>query len=144
MNYTSTDTVSSFFEDGILEVTDFIDCELPIKEKILDPWLTFYSIVLICGARGIGKTWFSMYLVDSITKGIPFGPWSLEQTVPCLYLEGDMPGQDTQARFKALNPNHERKAPLYIYSDAYAHSIGLPRAKILDEEWRAQIKRYLL
>jgi hypothetical protein len=132
------------FKDGILDANDFIKLELQTKDKLLDPWLTMYQIALIFGQRGIGKTWFAMCLIDALTRGTSFGPWETLKSVSCLYLEADMPGQDTQARLRALNPDGKRKAPLLIYSDAHSNSLGLPRANLLDEEWRYNMKRILL
>jgi putative DNA primase/helicase len=103
-----------------------------------------YQIAMICGPRGIGKTWFAMCLLDAVTKGIPFGPWKTVKSVPCLYLEADMPEQDIQARLKVLNSDIERNAPLHIYSDAHANTLGLQRANLLDEEWRYNMKQVLL
>lgn len=131
-------------EDAILEADDFIRLDLQTKEKLLDPWLTMYQIVMICGARGIGKTWFALSLLDAITRGISFGPWKSVRSVACAYLEADMPSQDMQARLKALNPDGERKEKLHIYSDAHANSLGIRRANLLDEAWRCEIKQVLL
>ena len=63
--------------------------------------------------------------------------------VPCLYLEGEMPAQDVKERLNDLNPNQDRKQPLYVYSDAYANTLGLPRANLLAETWRTTMKRIL-
>jgi len=131
-------------EDIVLSDVDFLDIPLPMKDKILDPWLTEQSITLIAGWRGTGKTWFAMSLLDSITRGKAFGPWALKKSVPCLYLEGEMPAQDVRERIKSLNPYLEsRKSPLYIYSDAYANFSGLSRANLLSEDWRLTMKRIL-
>jgi putative DNA primase/helicase len=39
-------------------------------------------------------------------------------------------------------PKTER--PLYVYSDAYANYLGIPRANLLSEKWRSDMKRVLL
>jgi len=39
---------------------------------------------------------------------------------------------------------HGRKEPLYLYSDAYAHTLGIPRASLLNRRWRESIKAILL
>lgn len=131
-------------EDAILEVKEFKTVDLPVKRQIVAPWLTEQSISLITGWRGTGKTWFTMSLLDAISRGEPFGPWELRTSVPCLYLEGEMAAQDVRERLEDLNPDQDRENPLFVYSDAYANSLGLPRANLLSEKWRTTMKRVLI
>jgi hypothetical protein len=131
-------------EDAILTESEFQTVEMPERESIIEPWCKEQSIALIPGWRGVGKTWFAMGMMDSITRGNPFGPWQVTQAVPCLYLEGEMPASDIRERFHDLNPTGERKSPLYVYSDAYANSLGLPRANLLSKNWRTKMKSILL
>jgi len=49
-----------------------------------------------------------------------------------------MPTQDIMERIKDLNI-----ASVHIYSDAYANSLGLPRANLLSETWRGTMRRIL-
>jgi hypothetical protein len=131
-------------EDAILDDTEFHSVELPEKRSILEPWLKEQSIALIPGWRGVGKTWFAMGLLDAITRGDPFGPWRIVESVPCLYLEGEMPAQDIRERFYGLGNRSKRESPLYVYSDAYANHLGLPRANLRSEKWRTKIKSILI
>ena len=140
MNEDTTRTIS----DAILEADEFTRIELAEKRMLVDPWLTEQSIGLISGWRGVGKTGFSMALVEAITRGEPFGPWKVGESVPCLYLEGEMPVQDIQERLRYLRHSSDRKSPLYVYSDAYANHLGMPRAHLASEEWRTKMKRILL
>jgi putative DNA primase/helicase len=81
-------------------------------------------------------------LLHSITSGAPFGPWETITPCRCLYLDGEMPPQDTAERLKFLTNGH-RKEKLFIYSDAYANSLGIPGANLLNEEWRQAMKDIL-
>ena len=127
----------------IFESTTFCDLNIPEKQTLLDPWLKEQSIILLTGWRGTGKTWFSMGICNAITTGKSFGPWKTENIVPCLYLEGEMAATDIKDRILSLS-NGEQKAPLYVYSDGYANSQGMPRASLLDQEWRTNIERFLV
>lgn len=131
-------------EDVVLNLKDFNTIELPIKRKILNPWLSEQSIGLISGWRGVGKSWFAISLLDAVSKGESFGPWETENSVPCLYLDGEMPAQDVKERFTALNHEGDLINSLYIYCDAYANHLGLSKANLLSEKWRAAIKRILV
>ena len=126
-------------EDVILQAKDFTALEIPAKKKFLNPWLTEQSITLISGWRGTGKTWLALSILDAVSKGVSFGPWETEASVPCLFLDGEMPTQDIIERAKDLGIDS-----VYIYSDAYANTLGLPKANLLSETWRTSMKRVLI
>lgn len=131
--------------DLICDVSTFIAIEFPEKHNIIKPWLSESTINMIYGPRGVGKTMFVFGVLCAATTGIPFGPWQVNTTIPCLYLDGEMAPQDTQkrlSRFPSLK-NKDRQ-PLIIYSDAHMNQYGLPRANLLDEEWRKVMKQLLL
>jgi 5S rRNA maturation endonuclease (ribonuclease M5) len=128
--------------DAIMTAQRFTSLSLPEKVSILHPWLTTDGIILVSGWRNVGKTWFVIGILDAVTTGNNFGPWETKKPVPCLYLDGEMPAQDIQERLGKKQP--DRKAPLYIYSDAYANQLGLKKANMLDPEWRNSILGILL
>jgi putative DNA primase/helicase len=131
-------------KDSVLDFQNVISLELPEKRIFLDPWITEQSITLISGWRGTGKTWLALSILNAISKGVKFGPWETETSVPCLYLDGEMTIQDMQYRAKQLEMDQQCKKPVYLYSDAYATNLGLPRANLLDEKWRTEMKAHLL
>lgn len=131
-------------KDGILDFQNVISLELPEKRTFLDPWIQEQSITLISGWRGTGKTWLALSILNAISKGVKFGPWETETSVASLYLDGEMTIQDMQYRAKQLEMDQERKEPIYLYSDAHATNEGLPRANLLDEKWRSEMKALLL
>jgi putative DNA primase/helicase len=53
---------------------------------------------------------------------------------------------DIQERLKLLGAGKEtpRKVPLMIYSDARANSLGLPRASLINTQWRKDAKSLML
>jgi len=125
-------------ENVILQAKDFTALDLPEKKKLLAPWLTEQSITLISGWRGTGKTWLALAILDAVSKGESFGPWDSEAKTPCLYVDGEMASQDIMERCRDLKIDE-----VYIYSDAYANGLGLPRANLLSERWRTEMKRIL-
>jgi len=130
-------------EDAVLEAGTLVKIEMAEKRTILEPWLTEQSISLVSGWRGVGKTFFCMGLCDAVTRGQSLGPWTCKTPVPCVYVEAEMPFPDVKERTFGLNPGQNRKTPLYIYSDAYASELGLPRANLLSERWREKMKAIL-
>jgi putative DNA primase/helicase len=137
-------TGATKIKDSILDFQNVISLELPEKRIFLDPWIAEQSITLISGWRGTGKTWLALSILNAISKGVKFGPWETETSVPCLYLDGEMIIQDMQYRAKQLEMDQDRKEPIYLYSDAHATNGGLPRANLLDEKWRSEMKALLL
>jgi len=127
----------------VLPFETVVNLKLPPKRVFLDPWITEQSITLISGWRGTGKTWLAMSILDAISRGKPFGPWETETPVPTMYLDGEMTIQDMQYRAKQLQMGQDCKAPIYLYSDSYATSQGFPRANLLNELWRKQMKSFL-
>lgn len=134
--------VKHTLEDAVISAADFESLSLPPKRKILDI-ISEQEIILLSGWRGTGKTWVGLGIVDAITRGLPFGPWKVVNSVPCLYLDGEMPAQDIRTRLDLLNPDPHRKTPLYVYSDAYANFLGLTKANLVSGEWRDAMKRIL-
>lgn len=141
---TMSENTNRTISDAILEADEFVQIELPEREVFLAPWLKERSIALVSGPRGVGKTMFGVGLAEAIVRCEPFGPWKARESVPCLYLDGEMTVQDIQERLCQLNHTSDRKSPLYIYSDAYASHLGMPRAHLVSEEWRTKMKQILL
>jgi putative DNA primase/helicase len=129
--------------DIIFDVEDFFKLDIPPKKIILHPWIEENSIIQIFADRGTGKTMFVMSLFVAVVRGESFGPWETITPVNCLYLDGEMAAQDTTERFLELLPDGDR-CKLFVYSDAYANLIGLPKANLLDPKWRSAMKDILL
>jgi len=125
-------------EDVILTAGEFMALDIPKKKILLNPWLTEQSITLMSGWRGTGKTWLALSILDAASKGEPFGPWEPSEPIRCLFLDGEMVPQDIIERTGELGIDR-----VYIYSDSYANSLGLPRANLLSETWRTTMKRFL-
>ena len=131
-------------QDVILSTGDLQRINFPPKKEYINPLIREGQIILISGWRGVGKTWFALSLANANTTGKRFGHWEIINSVPWLYLDGEMAIQDIQQRYKQLNPSGEEKAPLYFYSEAYANHLGLPRASLVNQEWRDNFKSVLL
>ena len=133
-----------YLENAILSTSELIKLNIPEKQTLLHPWLNEDSISLVTGQRGIGKSWGALGVANAVSKGESFGPWECKKSVPCLFLDGEMPASDIVERVKALNLHSDRPNPLYIYSDALANQYGLPRAHLANESWRTKMKSILL
>ncbi len=132
-------------EQALVNADDLLSLVIPPKRMILDPWLYEQQIILIPGWRGVGKTWFGLSLFDAVSRGERLGPWASVNSVPSLYIDGEMATYDIQERIRLLGENKSsRKSPFLIYNDAYANSLGLPRANLVNEKWRESLKVFLV
>lgn len=133
-------------EKAIVDIDGFLSLDLPPRKDIL-PWLAEQHIGLIPGWRGVGKTWFGLSLLDAISRGDErFGPWPIFSSIPCLYIDGEMAVSDVQERMRQLiKGKGHRKNPMVIdYSDAYASTLGISRANLLNPRWRSDLKSFAL
>jgi 5S rRNA maturation endonuclease (ribonuclease M5)/predicted XRE-type DNA-binding protein len=131
-------------EDIIMSTKQFEELDVSGKQDLLSPWLKEDSINLISGWRGCGKTWCALGILDAVSRGGSFGPWKYMKSVPCLFLDGEMTISDVKERIENLRLSSNRENPLYVYSDAYANQLGLPKAHLAKESWRKKMKRILL
>ena len=134
------------YTSALLNADYVILLKIPPKNIFINPWFYQQENLLIAGWRGVGKSWFVISLFDAVTREESFGPWDFISSIPCLYIDGEMAFVDIQERLKLLDRKDRkpRKAPLLIYSDAYANSLGLPRANLTSREWRRDVKRLAL
>jgi hypothetical protein len=130
-------------EDAILPIKDFRNIQIIARKALLYPWLKEESINMIYGWRGAGKTFFILGILDSVTRAAPFGPWECQKSVNCLFVDGEMTVSDDHERIDEMGLLTDRLSELFLYSDAYANRLGLPRAHLGNESWRTKIKSIL-
>jgi hypothetical protein len=124
---------------------EFQKLSLPPRQKILDPWVINQFIILITANRGVGKTFFVLTLLIAISQNKPFGPWSVVESVPCLYYDAELVSQDMQSRLSETGNIGDQVSPLYILSDALLVESGkIPKGNLQSAEWRAVMKSLLL
>ena len=151
LSISGEDSLSQFikkpnpYSSVLLNADDLISLAIPPRKIIISPSLHLQQILLIHGWRGVGKTMFTILSFDAITRGEAIGPWPLLTPAACLYIDGEMALIDIQDRLKILSAGKTpRKAPLMIYSDAQANSLGLPRANLINSQWRKDVKSLML
>jgi hypothetical protein len=128
-------------DDVVMPISDFRALNIPARKHFLSPWLNKATIILVSGGRGDGKTFFGISAVEALKPGGVFGPWKSQNPARSCFVDGELPPADIIDRTKLLglsNPD------LFIYSDAYATTIGFPRACLCDPDWRNEIKAFLV
>jgi hypothetical protein len=129
------------FAKGLLSSREFAKVKFPRRKLFLDPIVWKASILFLYAKAGIGKTFFVLSMVRAIATGTRFGPWWVVNKAKVMYFDAEMTGNDMQSRENQLGGPVDR---LYIYSDAYAATVGLPKANILDKGWRKGMEELLI
>ena len=103
-----TKIISLKLEDVLSEMImpfhKFETLDLPERKMLLSPWIQEADIILISGAPGVGKTWFSMEICSAIQNGgdAMAGLWKVENSVKCLYCEGESHWDDIKRMGKFI------------------------------------------
>ncbi|MFH1067465.1 MAG: AAA family ATPase [bacterium] len=91
------------FTQSVVDSKTLQGVVLPTREEILGRWFKEGDLGFIFGPRGLGKTWLSMYFAHAIAGGKQAGPWNAPKPRKVLYIDGEMPLDETQGRDKLLS-----------------------------------------
>lgn len=120
-------------QNVVFSLNDVQDLILKEIKLLQSPWLMERSTSLLYGPAGIGKTWWTMSLLNKISKGEDFGPWSGNgERIICLYMDAEMPLVTVRKRAAALGFSEN----CLLYSNQYAGSKGKASVNLLSKEWR--------
>jgi RecA-family ATPase len=76
---------------------------LPPREKIIGGWFLEADLGFIFAPRGMGKTWFALYLAIRISEGKAFWEYEAPRARRVLYVDGEMPFDSLRQRHKSLS-----------------------------------------
>jgi hypothetical protein len=113
-----------------LTAAEFLQLELPSRQKILAPWVPEKGLVMVYSPRGMGKTLFGMSSAYVIGIGGSFlGFSALSKPRKILYVDGEMPAPTLQERLAAIVGGFVQQPPgddffRILISDL--SSVGLP------------------
>lgn len=91
--------------DFIITAADLVKMDLPHRQYLITPFISTNSLNMIYAERGLGKTWFSIFLALCLARGEDFLDYLVERPCPVLYIDGEMPLADLQGRVIALDPD---------------------------------------
>ena len=89
-------------QDFEIDVVDFMKLDLPPRSCLMSPWLPEKSLAMIYGPRGAGKTYFAQGIAHALVTGTDFlsGRWVTGHPASVLIIDGEMPEEELQRRFK--------------------------------------------
>jgi hypothetical protein len=117
-------------------IEDLEEREIVELPKIVTPWMPDPSLVEVYSPTNVGKTWFSLGLAYSVTRGIPFGipGWKTVPT-PVLYVDGEQPLADLKRRSHVFRLEEPGTAPFwYLSSEDTLNFVGA--INISDRDWQ--------
>jgi KaiC/GvpD/RAD55 family RecA-like ATPase len=123
-----------------MPLEDLVKFKLPERPRLLGPWLTKSSLVMVHAKTGVGKTWFSLSAFQALAMGSTFLKWTADQPRKVLYLDGEMPGVQIQERGRLLlNGGTTDGRLIVITPDLQAD----PMPNLATEEGRARLEPML-
>ena len=86
--------------DYIISQAELSGQDIPPRKFLLGKWMPLDSFGMLAAPRGIGKSWFCMFLAHAIASGRnQFLGWDINQKFPVLYVDGEMSKADIKERF---------------------------------------------
>lgn len=102
--------------------------DIPPRDMIVAPFIATNSINLLYARRGLGKTWVGLTLAKSIARGEDFLAYEVPEARHVLFIDGEMPLADLQARVKAIGAgdinNFEILSSEILHRDLHALNIN--------------------
>lgn len=114
--------------------------KLPERKRHL-PWLPENSIVMIYGARGVGKTMLQLSLGAALGSGTSFLKWPIAAPTGTLYVDGEMPLDELKARITKLVPSEP--AMLQFLTSDTVYQSSQRNLVLTSESMRAELDQLL-
>jgi hypothetical protein len=93
----------------VVTVHELLTKDLPPREVLLDPWLLSASLNMIHAWRGVGKTWFTLWIAYALASGGECMGWKADKPRGVLYIDGEMPATALQERIAAIGTSMDNE-----------------------------------
>ncbi len=85
-----------------VDIAELLTLDIPPRESFLAPWLTAQSLSMVYAWRGTGKTLAALAIAYAVGSGGACFGWKAPKPRRVLYLDGELPAAELQARAAAL------------------------------------------
>ena len=85
-----------------VDIAELLTLRIPPREAFLAPWLTAQSLSMIYAWRGTGKTLAALAIAYAVAAGGACFGWKAPKPRRVLYLDGELPCTELQARAAGL------------------------------------------
>jgi len=120
----------------------FMQLQFPPRKYLLKPWLTTTALTMIDAPAGQGKTWLALSIGYGVGSGKGLLDWEVQDKVPVLYVDGELPGALLQDRLRQLGtplPASEFR----VLSRAQFELLGQNMVDLGTEEGRDFLDEYI-
>jgi putative DNA primase/helicase len=123
-----------------IELADFLELDIPDREKLLGEWLPTQSVCMVYAYRGVGKTHFSLNVAYAVASSTGFLNWQCESPRGVLLIDGEMPAVTLQERLAtiAASKSADREKPLRILTPDLQKEAPMPDLSTPDGQFRVQ------
>ena len=84
------------------DIDSFLSLDLPPRSCLMSPWLPSSGLTQVYAYRGVGKTFFALNVAYAVATGREFLGWKCSTPKRVLYIDGEMPASDMQARLRSI------------------------------------------
>jgi len=86
---------------------EFSQQQFPVPKNIVEPIVRDQTVIAITGEPGTGKTLLGLKLAAAASQGGGFlgMPTLMQNRIPVLYVEGELPGDDLKTRINSMRMN---------------------------------------
>lgn len=85
-----------------VDIAELLTLDIPAREAFLAPWLSAQSLSMLYAWRGTGKTLAALGVAYAVASGGACFGWKAPTPRRVLYLDGELPAAELQARAAAL------------------------------------------
>lgn len=125
---------SSRVQDLSIGFSEFINTKYPPREWILTDLVQVRDTAMVHAWRGVGKSFFALGIALAVAMGGSFLRFQAPRRRPVLYIDGEMPREDSQERLRRMHagmePNLPRPALRFLSADLLEY--GLPSLACVD------------
>lgn len=139
-NKDTNPTTPLSLSNAVIRLEDLRSMKLPERKRHL-PWLPENSIVMIYGARGVGKTMLQLSLGAALGSGTSFLKWPIAAPTGTLYVDGEMPLDELKARITKLVPSEP--AMLQFLTSDTVYQSSQRNLVLTSESMRAELDQLL-
>lgn len=117
-----------------VSLDDFLALDLKPRASILEGLLHERSVNMAYAWRGVGKTWFALFLAYAIAVGGIFLRWKADKPRRVFYIDGEMPAIGLRERIQPIIAAHGNKPSdgYFRFLPADLHEFGLPNLATAD------------
>jgi len=120
----------------------FMQLQFPPRKYLLKPWLTTTALTMIDAPAGQGKTWLALGIGYGVGSGKGLLDWEVQDKVPVLYVDGELPGALLQDRLRQLGTPLPA-SDFRVLSRAQFELLGQNMVDLGTEEGRDYLDEYI-